>query len=105
SPPRCDHIATALPSPAIATSGLPLAGAVVASKSTVAGAQPPFGVKRRTMTSTSFDPLYWFQMAIASPLGPTARSRFHANDDSVGAGDKRSEEHTSELQSRGHLVC
>src|SRR2546422_7862720 len=35
---------------------------------------------------------------------PGARGDMEA-DDQAGAGDRRSEEHTSELQSRLHLVC
>src|SRR5256884_4069194 len=44
-------------------------------------------------TDPSSDP------AIAEALG------FEAQNDSVARGDVRSEEHTSELQSRLHLVC
>src|SRR3989442_4135694 len=33
------------------------------------------------------------------------RDQYHADSDSNGSEDIRSEEHTSELQSRPHLVC
>src|SRR5207253_9819998 len=33
------------------------------------------------------------------------RAEIHRQDDAGAAGSARSEEHTSELQSRGHLVC
>src|SRR5437870_13189218 len=44
----------------------------------------------------------------AIPVGGTAPGRsviFKATVTDPNPGDQRSEEHTSELQSRGHLVC
>src|SRR5437660_2896904 len=51
-----------------------------------------------------------FQAARASPSSPAGAEVFRARSGrprktSAPAGMDRSEEHTSELQSRGHLVC
>src|SRR5437870_6868742 len=48
---------------------------------------------------------WWFGCDL-SPSGTTNYCRLvTANGEEVYAGEYRSEEHTSELQSRGHLVC
>src|SRR5690625_6456809 len=45
-------------------------------------------------------------MKIASALRPCGRVRmFRTDGGETGSATGRSEEHTSELQSRGHLVC
>src|SRR5207253_8703879 len=41
----------------------------------------------------------------ALPHRPPAAARAAAAPGAAGPADRRSEEHTSELQSRGHLVC
>src|SRR5690625_5981119 len=41
----------------------------------------------------------------ALPAPPSARAAWRAERTAVRTADCRSEEHTSELQSRGHLVC
>src|SRR5437660_3553703 len=64
------------------------------------------------------DPLHGFQVTgetaivgkILAPVVPTMiwciGKNYRRHADEVGMGvDERSEEHTSELQSRGHLVC
>src|SRR5690625_5852083 len=45
-------------------------------------------------------------VSLARPSGPSVASRRHGrNRGTEGEGSPRSEAHTSELQSRGHLVC
>src|SRR5690625_6634068 len=43
--------------------------------------------------------------ATAYDPGPSAASDASASTSTASASSERSEEHTSELQSRGHLVC
>src|SRR5690625_5650577 len=53
---------------------------------------------------------YTFSLHDALPISPRSHSRvecaaFRRNQRRESGGRRRSEEHTSELQSRGHLVC
>src|SRR5437870_6956969 len=50
-------------------------------------------------------PLAHVSRAGAAPGGLRPPPRLHARRVHAGDGAPRSEEHTSELQSRGHLVC
>src|SRR5215208_7477789 len=61
---------------------------------------------RRPPRSTLFPYTTLFRSTLAG-LDPTSSwNRFlRALDSDIGDGQGRSEEHTSELQSRGHLVC
>src|SRR5439155_16167123 len=58
---------------------------------------------RRPPRSTLFPYTTLFRSVIARPMDPRRSSR--AASGCRGDAARRSEEHTSELQSRGHLVC
>src|SRR2546422_5612498 len=62
---------------------------------------------RRPPRSTLFPYTTLFRSLSGEPgrESPEHSSDFDSDDDPVGAGVGRSEEHTSELQSRLHLVC
>src|SRR5439155_4804011 len=46
-----------------------------------------------------------FSESVSVPFVPFVRTYGRSNTRSASSVRKRSEEHTSELQSRGHLVC
>src|SRR5690625_4614147 len=48
---------------------------------------------------------YWFLRRRPKPLRPQKQAALDASWQTWHAKQERSEEHTSELQSRGHLVC
>src|SRR5437870_7766693 len=56
-------------------------------------------------TSTLFPYTTLFRSCQATQAGPARRHRADSWTWTIMPGSERSEEHTSELQSRGHLVC
>src|SRR5690625_6266176 len=55
--------------------------------------------------TTLFRSLHHVVLALDAHLTPRLGLGHRAGLDELVEGDDRSEEHTSELQSRGHLVC
>src|SRR5439155_8250528 len=60
---------------------------------------------RRPPRSTLFPYTTLFRSTIGQSLDAISTVRFLHNGSGCTEGNARSEEHTSELQSRGHLVC
>src|SRR5690625_6898645 len=89
------------PPPTIAT----LLGAPATTREHAAATNPPRH-PRKPRRSTSAHRAYRTRTrepSFFSPLATYFERRRHQRSSHVGL--KRSEEHTSELQSRGHLVC
>src|SRR5207253_4826441 len=58
------------------------------------------------LTFFQFDPTYWTMLRTTNPSERLNKEfKRRANTMEVTEEKSRSEEHTSELQSRGHLVC
>src|SRR5207253_5456934 len=67
---------------------------------------PVFGVPIESKVLSGVDSLYSIvQMPAGVPVGTLAIGKPGAINAALLAASVRSEEHTSELQSRGHLVC
>src|SRR5690625_3445257 len=79
--------------------------AEMSSKSSPSSLAKSVITARRCSASISINSLHVVSPPAVAPSSPQAASAIVDKTAAPAKADKRSEEHTSELQSRGHLVC